>query len=87
MENGVRPPERTERSPAVWSGQGGCQVAHLFHVVSGRMGVRMDDGAEDEYGPGDAGSIPPGHDAWVVGEEPFVAIDFQAGANYASPQG
>ena len=36
----------------------------------------MDDGSEAEFGPGDVGSIPPGHDAWIVGNEPFICIDF-----------
>ena len=62
-----------------------CQVAHLIHVISGRMGVRMDDGTETEFGPGDVGHIPPGHDAWIIGNEPFVGVDFQGGAVYAKP--
>jgi hypothetical protein len=69
------------------AGTESCQVPHLMHVVSGRMGVRMDDGAEIEFGPGDVGRIPPGHDAWIIGEEPFVAIDFQGGVTYAKPPG
>ena len=36
----------------------------------------MDDGSEAKFGPGDVGSIPPGHDAWIVGNEPFISIDF-----------
>ena len=63
-----------------------CQVGHLMHVVSGRMGVRMDDGSEVEFRPGDVGVIPPGHDAWIVGNESFVGIDFQGGAVYAKPR-
>ncbi len=66
-------------------GTDSCQVPHLLHVVSGRMVTRMDDGTEAEFGPGDVGVIPPGHDAWVVGDEPFVGIDFQGGAVYAKP--
>jgi hypothetical protein len=54
-----------------------CEIAHLMHVVSGRMAVRMDDGTVDEFGPGDVGSIPPGHDAWIVGNEPFICVEFQ----------
>jgi hypothetical protein len=50
------------------------------------MGVRMQDGSEVQFGPDDVGMIPPGHDAWVVGNEPFVAIDFQGGAVFAKPQ-
>jgi hypothetical protein len=43
----------------------------------------MDDGSEEEFGPGDIGYVPPGHNAWVVGDEPFVAVDFTAAENYA----
>jgi len=63
-----------------------CKVGHLLHVISGRMGVRMDDGSQAEFGPGDVGVIPPGHDAWIVGSEPFVGIDFQGGGVYAKPK-
>jgi uncharacterized cupin superfamily protein len=65
------------------AGTDSCQVAHLGYMVAGRMGVRMDDGSEEEFGPGDVGVIPPGHDAWVVGNEPMVFIDFQGGGTYA----
>ena len=41
----------------------------------GRIVVRMDNGSEAEFGPGDVGSIPPGHDAWPLGDEPFISID------------
>ena len=58
-------------------GTDSCQVAHLFHVSSGKMEFRIDDGSKAEFGPGDVASIPPGHDAWTVGNEPFVCIDFQ----------
>lgn len=64
-------------------GTDSCQVPHLLHVLSGRMVVRMDDGSEAEFGPNDVGAIPPGHDAWVVGNDPFVAVDFQGGTTYA----
>ena len=49
------------------------------------MAVRMDDGSEVEYGPGDAVYIPPGHDAWIVGDEPCVMLDVTGMANYAKP--
>jgi mannose-6-phosphate isomerase-like protein (cupin superfamily) len=52
-----------------------CQVHHTGYVVSGRMKVVMDDGSETEIGPGDAYVISPGHDAWVIGDEPFVGVD------------
>ena len=56
-----------------------CQFEHLvWMVLSGRFAVKMDeDGRVEEYGPGDIGMIPPGHDAWVVGDEPVVGIDMQ----------
>jgi len=43
----------------------------------------MDDGTEEEFGPGDAAVIPPGHNAWVVGNEPVVRIDFTGLKKYA----
>jgi hypothetical protein len=45
--------------------------------------VVMDNGSEEEFGPGDTGVIPPGHNAWVVGNEPVVAIDFTGLKDYA----
>jgi mannose-6-phosphate isomerase-like protein (cupin superfamily) len=57
------------------AGTDSCQVFHTGYHVSGRLHVRMDDGTEEEVGPGDAYVIPPGHDAWVVGEEPVVSVD------------
>jgi quercetin dioxygenase-like cupin family protein len=60
-----------------------CQSAHLGYYVSGRMKVVMDDGQEEEFGPGDYAVIPPGHDAWIVGDEPCVVIDWQGFADYA----
>jgi quercetin dioxygenase-like cupin family protein len=62
-----------------------CQAAHMGYVVSGRMRVVMEDGEETEFGPGDFMVAPPGHDAWVVGDEPCVAIDWQGSAEYAKP--
>jgi uncharacterized cupin superfamily protein len=44
--------------------------------VAGRIRFRMDDGSEAEIGPGDVFVISPGHDAWVVGDEPFIGYDF-----------
>jgi hypothetical protein len=64
----------TDVKPAV--GTDSCQVPHTSYVISGRFGVRMDDGTEGEYGAGDAVVVGPGHDAWVTGDEPSVLIDF-----------
>jgi quercetin dioxygenase-like cupin family protein len=60
-----------------------CQATHLMYCISGRMHVRMDDGTEQEIGPGDLAAIPSGHDAWIVGDEPCVAVDWGGSANYA----
>jgi hypothetical protein len=61
-----------------------CQMAHTQYAISGRIRVRMDDGTEQEFGPGEAIYVPPGHDAWVVGNEPVVAIDFTGMKDYAT---
>ncbi len=60
-----------------------CQAAHTGYFVSGRMKVVMDNGEEMEYGPGDFATMEPGHDAWTVGDEPCVVIDWQGFGNYA----
>jgi mannose-6-phosphate isomerase-like protein (cupin superfamily) len=65
------------------AGTDSCQVAHLVFVVAGRMHLRMDDGQEGEVGPGDVAEIPPGHDAWVVGNETCVVLDFAGMEHYA----
>ncbi len=53
-----------------------CQVRHVGYVVSGRSMIRMEDGAERELAAGDFYDVPPGHDSWVLGDEPYVSIDF-----------
>ncbi len=61
-----------------------CQASHTMCVISGRMKVVMDDGTtEAEPGTGETVIIPPGHNAWVVGNEPCVAIDFRGAKEYA----
>jgi quercetin dioxygenase-like cupin family protein len=62
-----------------------CQVNHVGYCVSGRLHVQMANGDEMEIRRGDASHIPPGHDAWVVGDEPYVAIDFSGAEEYAKP--
>jgi class 3 adenylate cyclase len=59
-----------------------CQFHHLGFTVSGRLRVQMADGAELETGPNEVFEFPPGHDAWVVGDEPWVGIDFEAMRTY-----
>jgi hypothetical protein len=58
------------------AGTDSCQIAHSSYVVSGRLHVAMSDGQQLALGPGDAHLVGPGHDAWVVGDEPCVIIDF-----------
>lgn len=65
------------------AGTDSCQASHLGYYVSGRMRVVMDDGEDLEFGPGDFAAIPPGHDAWIVGDEPCVFIDWQGFSDYA----
>ncbi|MFA6561843.1 MAG: cupin domain-containing protein [Verrucomicrobiia bacterium] len=60
-----------------------CQAAHFQYHVSGVMRVRMDDDREFDCKAGDVSLLPAGHDAWVVGDEPVVVIDFQGMIDYA----
>jgi class 3 adenylate cyclase len=60
-----------------------CQYHHLGVTLSGSLRVQMPDGTELEVGTGDVFEIPPGHDAWVVGDLPWVGVDFEAMRTYA----
>jgi hypothetical protein len=64
-------------------GTDSCQAEHLGYVLSGRIAVTHADGTKADLGPGDGYRIAPGHDAWVVGDEPFVGIEFKSAATYA----
>lgn len=65
------------------AGTESCEAPHFQYHVSGRLAVRMDDGTEFIAGPGDVTSLPQGHDAWVVGDEPVVLVDWYGASNYA----
>jgi Cupin domain len=65
------------------AGTDSCQVEHLGYVLSGKMALRMDDGSEREFGAGDVFHMPPGHDAWIVGDERCVLLDFGGLEGYA----
>jgi class 3 adenylate cyclase len=69
----VRPLADTER----------CEFHHVGYQLSGRWVVEDRDGFRLEVGPGDVFDTPPGHDSWVVGDEPCVTIDFQGIADWA----
>lgn len=57
------------------AGTASCEFPHFLYVIAGRMRVSMDDGSEVELRPGDVASIPPGHDAEVLGDEACVTVD------------
>jgi class 3 adenylate cyclase/mannose-6-phosphate isomerase-like protein (cupin superfamily) len=65
------------------AGTASCQFHHVGVTLSGRLRVQMPDGTELEVGPGDVFEFPPGHDAWVVGDEAWVSVDFEAMRGYA----
>jgi quercetin dioxygenase-like cupin family protein len=60
-----------------------CQNSHVGYAVSGRLTVRLQDGTESSIAPGQSYTIPPGHDAWVEGDEPFVGIEVMSAEQYA----
>jgi hypothetical protein len=67
------------------AGTHSCEAPHFQYHVSGQLAIRMDDGTELVAGPGDVTSLPSGHDAWVVGDEPVVVVDWYGASNYARP--
>ena len=66
------------------TGQTSCQVEHVGVVLSGRAVAALDDGTEVEMAPGDFFYIPPGHDSWVVGDEPYVSLHIMGSETYAA---
>ena len=66
------------------AGTATCQVEHVGLVVSGQAAVRMDDGTERVMREGDLFYVPPGHDSWVVGDEPYVSLHFLGASDYAA---
>jgi ethanolamine utilization protein EutQ (cupin superfamily) len=59
-----------------------CELPHVALVISGTLGVRMSDGSEDSFSAGDVMLLPPGHDAWTVGEEACTFVEFSRGNDY-----
>ena len=59
-----------------------CEAPHFQYHLSGRLGIRMDDGTEFIAEPGEVTALPSGHDAWVVGNEPVVVVDWYGASNY-----
>ena len=60
-----------------------CEAPHFQYHVSGTLRIRMTDGTEFDAVPGDVTALPQGHDAWVVGDEPVVVVDWCGASNYA----
>jgi hypothetical protein len=69
------------------TGETSCQVDHIGLVLHGHAKVLMDDGREIDLTPGDFFSIGPGHDSWVVGDEPYVSLHFMGADTYATEGG
>ncbi|HET6644148.1 MAG TPA: cupin domain-containing protein [Fimbriimonadales bacterium] len=62
-----------------------CQVSHVGHLISGRITTQMDSGEQLTINAGESYTIPPGHDAWVEGDEPAVGIEVLSADIYAKP--
>ena len=60
-----------------------CEAPHFQYHLSGTLRVQMADGTEFDARPGDVTALPSGHDAWVVGNEPVVVVDWFGASNYA----
>jgi quercetin dioxygenase-like cupin family protein len=65
------------------AGTNWCEAPHFQVQLSGRLRVKMESGEEFELGTGDVSCLPSGHDAWVVGNEPVVLVDWYGATNYA----
>jgi len=68
-------------------GTDSCQVEHVGYCLEGRLHVVHDDGTEREIVAGEVYRIAPGHDGWVVGDDPMMSVEFQGAAGYAKPAG
>jgi len=82
-----QPGWRWSKDVAPIVGTSSCQHRHLGYTIGGSLHVRMEDGTEVTIGPGDAYEIPPGHDAWVEGQDPWDSVEFTSGRTYGvSPE-
>jgi hypothetical protein len=76
------PGARWSEDLKAYAGTDSCELPHVALVLSGRLHVRMDDGSEAEFGPNDVMLLPPGHDAWSVGDDAAVFVEFSRGNDY-----
>ena len=82
------PGARWSTELAAKAGTPSCLAPHVALVLAGVLRVRMDDGAEEDFGPDDVMLLPPGHDAWTLGDEPCVFVEFSRGyEDYARATG
>lgn len=79
----LEPGWRWSTSVQPLAGTKSCEAPHFQYHVAGVLKVVMDDGTELECRPGDLSLLPSGHDAWVVGTEPVIIVDFQGMIDYA----
>ncbi len=66
------------------TGETSCRVEHVGLVLGGQAVAKMDDGTEKVMRAGDLFHVPPGHDSWVVGTEPYVSLHIMGGEDYAT---
>lgn len=79
----IQPGWRWSKDVKPVAGTDWCEAPHFQYVLSGTIHVKMSDGTEFDVRAGDVSLLGPGHDAWVVGDEPVVAVDWSGAANYA----
>ena len=79
----LEPGWRWSRSVKPWANTSSCEAPHFPYHVSGTLRVAMDDGKGFDCTAGDVSLLPIGHDAWVVGDEPVIVVDFQGMRDYA----
>lgn len=77
----VAPDWKWSQDVAPLMGTDRCKSHHTLYVISGRLRIELNDGTENESGPGEVMVIPPGHDSWAVGDDPLVYIDFDVQTN------
>jgi hypothetical protein len=65
-----------------YAGTKSCELPHVALVLSGTLRVVMDDGSAEDFSKNDVMLLPPGHDAWTVGDEPCVFVEFSRGNDY-----
>lgn len=69
-----------------YAGTSSCELPHVAFMLNVTLAVRMDDGKEEHFSKNDVMMLPPGHDAWCVGAEPAVFVEFSRGGDYYDDQ-